>query len=72
MGGKPIDYGIVTTPQLHYFVVCKNTRRAYGQPTEEGYYRKLTGAFKKVRGQNFNNGNYTNRYLVRKPLRGSV
>ncbi|KAF7269692.1 phosphoglucomutase 3-like protein nst [Rhynchophorus ferrugineus] len=63
LGGKPIDYGIVTTPQLHYFVVCKNTHRAYGQPTEEGYYKKLTGAFKKVRGQNFNNGNYTNRVL---------
>nr|CAI5822153.1 unnamed protein product [Callosobruchus analis] len=25
LAGKPIDYGIVTTPQLHYFVVCKNT-----------------------------------------------
>ncbi|XP_066254329.1 phosphoacetylglucosamine mutase [Euwallacea similis] len=63
MGGKPIDYGIVTTPQLHYFVVCKNTNRAYGQPTEEGYYKKLTNAFKKVRGSQFNNGNYTNRIL---------
>lgn len=63
MGGKPIDYRIVTTPQLHYFVVCKNTHRAYGEPTEEGYYRKLTNAFKKVRGQNFNNGKYTNRVL---------
>ncbi|KAL1513777.1 hypothetical protein ABEB36_003142 [Hypothenemus hampei] len=60
MGGKPIDYGIVTTPQLHYFVVCKNTHRAYGEPTEEGYYRKLITAFKKVRGNEFNNGNYTN------------
>ncbi|XP_066151550.1 phosphoacetylglucosamine mutase isoform X2 [Euwallacea fornicatus] len=63
MGGKPIDYGIVTTPQLHYFVVCKNTNRAYGQPTEEGYYKKLTNAFKKVRGSQFNNENYTNRIL---------
>ncbi|XP_050303430.1 phosphoacetylglucosamine mutase [Anthonomus grandis grandis] len=63
MGGKPIDYGIVTTPQLHYFVVCKNTNKAYGEPTEEGYYRKLTNAFKKVRGDDFNNGNYINKVL---------
>ncbi|XP_060528456.1 phosphoacetylglucosamine mutase [Cylas formicarius] len=63
MGGKPIDYGIVTTPQLHYFVMCKNTNRAYGQPTEEGYYRKLINAFKKVRGDSFTNGNYTNRVM---------
>lgn len=60
LSGKPVDYGIVTTPQLHYFVVCKNTKREYGTPTEEGYYSKLTKAFKKLRGDDYTNGNYTN------------
>ncbi|KAJ3643989.1 hypothetical protein Zmor_026667 [Zophobas morio] len=63
LAGKPIDYGIVTTPQLHYFVVCKNTNRQYGEPTEDGYYKKLTGAFKKLRGETYTNGNYKNRLL---------
>lgn len=63
LSGKPVDYGIVTTPQLHYFVMCKNTRGAYGLPTEDGYYKKLTTAFKKIRDSNFNNGNYTNKLL---------
>lgn len=63
LAGKPIDYGIVTTPQLHYFVVCKNTNRQYGEPTEDGYYKKLAGAFKKLRGETYTNGNYKNRLL---------
>ncbi|XP_044266690.1 phosphoacetylglucosamine mutase [Tribolium madens] len=63
LSGKPVDYGIVTTPQLHYFVVCKNTNRKYGEPTEEGYYTKLTKAFKKLRGETYTNGSYKNRLL---------
>lgn len=63
LSGKPIDYGIVTTPQLHYFVVCKNTNRAYGQPTEEGYYRKLIDAFRTLRGSDLERGNYVNRVI---------
>lgn len=58
LGGKPIDYGIVTTPMLHYFVTCKNTNGKYGDPNEEGYYTKLITAFKKLRGNTFSNGNY--------------
>ncbi|XP_045470715.1 phosphoacetylglucosamine mutase [Harmonia axyridis] len=58
LSGKPIDYGIVTTPQLHYFVYCRNSRNQYGFPTEEYYYRKLCDAFKKIRGKNFNTNNY--------------
>ncbi|XP_043578014.1 phosphoacetylglucosamine mutase isoform X2 [Bombus pyrosoma] len=27
------DFGIVTTPQLHYLVVCTNTNGSYGDPT---------------------------------------
>lgn len=61
LSGKPIDFGIVTTPQLHYLVLCRNTRNAYGIPTEEGYYNKLTNAFKKLRGESYAHGNYVNR-----------
>jgi phosphoacetylglucosamine mutase len=45
------DFKYLTTPQLHYIVRCKNTLGTpyeYGEPTEEGYYRKLSNAFKKV------------------------
>ncbi|XP_072382514.1 phosphoacetylglucosamine mutase [Diabrotica undecimpunctata] len=63
LSGKPVDYGIVTTPQVHYFVVCKNTNRAYGQPTEEGYYRKLINAFLRIRGDKYNKDNYDNRVI---------
>ncbi|KAJ1992534.1 hypothetical protein H4R33_000990 [Dimargaris cristalligena] len=42
------DYGILTTPQLHYIVRCINTQGAYGQPTVEGYYEKLGAAYKKL------------------------
>lgn len=58
LGGKPMDYGIVTTPMLHYFVTCKNTNSKYGDPNEEGYYTKLVTAFKKLRGSTYTNGNY--------------
>jgi phosphoacetylglucosamine mutase len=43
------DYGILTTPQLHYIVRCLNTANTdepYGEPTEEGYYNKLATAYK--------------------------
>ncbi|KAG0330108.1 Phosphoacetylglucosamine Mutase [Dissophora globulifera] len=43
------DYGILTTPQLHYITRCLNTAgtpEAYGEPTAEGYYKKLAAAFK--------------------------
>ncbi|CAN6654196.1 phosphoacetylglucosamine mutase [Trichomonascus vanleenenianus] len=45
------DYGLLTTPQLHYLVRALNTLKSpasYGVPTEEGYYKKLSTAFKKV------------------------
>lgn len=34
--GSVREFGIVTTPMLHYFVVCANTELKYGLPTEEG------------------------------------
>lgn len=39
------DYGLVTTPQLHYMVCCRNTHGQYGKATTEGYYQKLSSAF---------------------------
>ncbi|KAH8921278.1 Phosphoacetylglucosamine mutase [Atractiella rhizophila] len=44
-----IDAGLCTTPQLHYLVRAHNstgTSEAYGPPTEDGYYSKLSNAFK--------------------------
>ncbi|KAI9663347.1 MAG: Phosphoacetylglucosamine Mutase [Alyxoria varia] len=43
------DYGLFTTPQLHYVTRCINTKGTtaeYGEPTAEGYYKKLASAFK--------------------------
>lgn len=40
--------GVLTTPQLHYMVRCVNTNNAYGQPSEQGYYEKLSSAFKSL------------------------
>ena len=48
-GGICKDYGIVSTPQLHYFVVCENTNGKYGEPTIDGYFKKLATAFKEFR-----------------------
>ncbi|PWA27890.1 hypothetical protein CCH79_00000078, partial [Gambusia affinis] len=42
------DYGLVTTPQLHYMVCCQNTQGKYGEATVEGYYRKLSQAFSQL------------------------
>ncbi|KAI9595712.1 hypothetical protein BDF19DRAFT_441339 [Syncephalis fuscata] len=45
------DYGVLSTPQLHYLVRCintSNTNDAYGEPTEAGYYAKLSKAFVKL------------------------
>ncbi len=50
-GGVAKDFGIVSTPELHYFVVAHNTDGGYGEPTEEGYFNKLTTAFKKFCGK---------------------
>lgn len=60
LNGTITDLGIVTTPQLHYIVVCTNTNSTYGEPTLEGYYSKLTKVFRNIRGTENNNGNYTN------------
>lgn len=61
--GSVREFGICTTPMLHYFVVCANTKLAYGLPTEEGYYAKLIKAFKNLRGTEYSNGRYVDRLL---------
>lgn len=40
--------GLLTTPQLHYMVICKNTAEDYGKCSETGYYEKLSAAFIKL------------------------
>jgi phosphoacetylglucosamine mutase len=48
-----VDHGLLTTPQLHYLVRCINTKGtdfAYGEPTEQGYYKKIGDAYKKLMG----------------------
>ncbi|CAH7675991.1 hypothetical protein PPACK8108_LOCUS11088 [Phakopsora pachyrhizi] len=40
--------GLKTTPQLHYLVRCLNDGGLYGVPTEQGYYQKLSKAFRQI------------------------
>ncbi|XP_048209590.1 phosphoacetylglucosamine mutase isoform X2 [Perognathus longimembris pacificus] len=51
LGGRLHDYGLLTTPQLHYMVRCRNTDGRYGKPTLDGYYRKLSSAFAELTKQ---------------------
>ncbi|KAM9783039.1 phosphoacetylglucosamine mutase [Neosynchiropus ocellatus] len=48
LGGVTKEYGLVTTPQLHFMVCCHNTQGEYGEPTVEGYYKKLGQAFSQL------------------------
>ncbi|GAA5866710.1 hypothetical protein JCM1840_002437 [Sporobolomyces johnsonii] len=48
MDARKLPAGLCTTPQLHYLVRCYNTQgtdEAYGEPTLEGYYKKLAKAY---------------------------
>ncbi|XP_077018460.1 phosphoacetylglucosamine mutase isoform X2 [Tamandua tetradactyla] len=51
------DYGLLTTPQLHYMVYCRNTGGRYGKATIEGYYQKLSKAFLELSKQASCSGN---------------
>ncbi|XP_071171739.1 phosphoacetylglucosamine mutase-like isoform X1 [Mytilus edulis] len=55
-GGNSQNFGLLTTPQLHYMVRCINTNNNYGQPTEAGYFKKITTAFRTLYKQE--NKNY--------------
>lgn len=51
VGATYKDYGHLTTPQLHHMVRCVNTENtpyAFGEATEEGYYKKMAEAFKTI------------------------
>ena len=61
IGGITTDYGVCSTPQLHFYVTCQNTERAYGEPSEEGYFNKLATAFKSLRGSEYDRGTYQHR-----------
>ncbi|KAJ8715632.1 hypothetical protein PYW07_010114 [Mythimna separata] len=61
--GTPKEFGIVTTPMLHFFVKCRNDN-TYGTPTEEGYYEKIVGAFKNIRKRLPARGDYNPRLYV--------
>ncbi|XP_069091711.1 phosphoacetylglucosamine mutase isoform X1 [Pleurodeles waltl] len=56
LGAQYQDYGLVTTPQLHYIVCCRNTEGQYGTATVEGYYKKLSKAFSDLIKQNASSG----------------
>ncbi|KAJ1374981.1 hypothetical protein KIN20_038200 [Parelaphostrongylus tenuis] len=47
MGVRYENHGLLTTPQLHYIVRCKNDP-SFGEATEMGYYAKITDAFKRL------------------------
>ena len=49
IGAEGRNAGVTTTPILHYLVKAINTKGtsdAYGEDSEEGYYTKLSEAFK--------------------------
>lgn len=51
IGAESRDAGVTTTPILHYLVRAINTKgskESYGDDTSEGYYEKISTAFKKL------------------------
>lgn len=58
LGGTVQNLGLLTTPQLHYVVRCRNTNGGYGEPSEDGYYSKLTDAFRRLRTSDVVHKNY--------------
>lgn len=51
IGAEGRDAGVTTTPILHYLVRSintKGTKESYGIDSEEGYFLKLSDAFKKL------------------------
>lgn len=57
--GAAKEFGIVTTPMIHYFVYSHNVFGAK-EATEAVYINKLVSAFKQLRGDKHDNGNYKN------------
>ncbi|XP_075238329.1 phosphoglucomutase 3-like protein nst [Lycorma delicatula] len=57
-GGSCTDYGIITTPMLHYLVKSRNTDEEYGKCSSNGYLEKLSNAFKTIRKDVYSHKNY--------------
>jgi phosphoacetylglucosamine mutase len=47
VGAEGRDTGITTTPILHYLVRAINSKD-FGEPTEAGYFKKMSNAFKEL------------------------
>ena len=46
---QAVDLGVTTTPVLHYVVKARNDKSGkYGEPSVEGYLRKLAEPFKQL------------------------
>lgn len=58
-GGIPMDFGVMTTPQLHYLVVSVNKKNGSESVEIERYYEKLGEAFKRACSLGEIHGNYT-------------
>ncbi|XP_050708023.1 phosphoacetylglucosamine mutase-like [Eriocheir sinensis] len=58
VGGEVMDLGIISTPVLHYVVTCHNDSGEYGEPTVEGYYKKISQAFVSLRSHGSSSANY--------------
>lgn len=51
IGAEGRDAGITTTPILHYLVKAintKGTKEEYGEDSEDGYFQKMSEAFRKL------------------------
>ena len=51
IGAEGRDAGVTTTPILHYLVKAINTKgtsEEYGEDSEDGYFQKLSEAFRKL------------------------
>ncbi|CAG7721950.1 unnamed protein product [Allacma fusca] len=50
IGCELIDFDVVSTPIVHYLVASRNDE-SLGEPTREGYLKKLSGGFRRVCSQ---------------------
>ena len=51
VGAEARNAGVTTTPILHYLVRSintKGTKEDYGEDSQDGYFKKLSGAFNKL------------------------
>lgn len=60
--GEVIDMGLLTTPQLHFIVRCKNDPK-YGNGSEDGYYDKLLTAYRLLNQHAPEGGQHYDRFV---------